>query len=350
LGHSSLSRPVAAFFCLKNLLSYPLFSLALLAGGAASLSSCVTAKRYQDLEARQQSDAQALTATQGQLRQTKADLQKATDAIAELRLDQKRLVADSTQTGNALRRTRTLYTQLTDSYDKLLKNSDRALADRNADYGKLAKDLATRESELGRLDVSLQKTKADLAAREARLADLTQKLADKDKAVNDLKARVSNALLSFNSKDLAVNIKNGKVYVSLSEQLLFKSGATKVDPKGQEALKQLAAVLQEQRDVNVVVEGHTDDVPVRGVVNGAKDNWDLSALRATDIARLLTAAGVEPSRITASGRSQYVPVAANDTPQDKALNRRTEIILTPKLDELFQILDGNSAAGAPTGK
>jgi chemotaxis protein MotB len=154
---------------------------------------------------------------------------------------------------------------------------------------------------------------------------------------------VSKALLSFNSSDLQVKLKDGKVYVSLSEQLLFKSGSSKVDPKGQEALKKLATVLQEQKDVNVVVEGHTDNVPMRAT-GGITDNWDLSALRATDIARLLTASGVEPSRITASGRSQYVPVAPNDSPQNKAINRRTEIILTPKLDELFKILDGNSAA------
>jgi chemotaxis protein MotB len=336
-----------AFFCLKKILlfSRPLLGLALLAGSATSLTSCVTAKRYQDLQARQQSEEQARTAAENQLRQTKADLQKTSDALAEARLDQKRLVTDSTQTGNALRRTRTLYTQLTDSYDKLLKNSDRALADRNADYGKLAKDLATREAELGQLDLNLQKAKSDLSAREAKLTELTQALADKDKAVNDLKARVSKALLSFNSNELQVKLKDGKVYVSLSEQLLFKSGSSKVDPKGQEALKKLATVLQEQKDVNVVVEGHTDNVPMRPT-GGIQDNWDLSALRATDIARLLTASGVEPSRITASGRSQYVPVATNDSPQNKALNRRTEIILTPKLDELFQILNGNSAAPA----
>ena len=309
------------------------------------LNSCVTAKRYEDLQARQASEAQARTAAEQQTRQAKADLQKANDQLNELRLDQKRLITDSAQTGNALRRTRTLYSQLTESYDKLLKNSDRALADRNADYGKLAKDLATREAQLGQLDQNLRKAKAELGTREAKLTELTQALADKDKAVNDLKARVSKALLSFNSSDLQVKLKDGKVYVSLSEQLLFKSGSTKVDPKGQEALKTLASVLQEQKDVNVVVEGHTDNVPMRGT-GAIQDNWDLSALRATDIARLLTASGVEPSRITASGRSQYVPVATNDTPQNKALNRRTDIILTPKLDELFQILDGNSAGQA----
>ena len=326
--------------------AYPL-TLALVAAAGLSLSSCVTAKRYDDLQARQRNEQEARLAAEQQNRQLKADLQKTNDVLNELRTDQKRLITDSAQTGSALRRTRALYTQLTDSYDKLLKNSDRALADRNNEYGKLAKDLATREAELGTLDQNLRKSKADLAAREAKLTELTQALADKDKAVNDLKARVSNALLSFNSKDLQVKLKDGKVYVSLSEQLLFKSGSTKVDPKGQEALKKLATVLQEQKDVNVVVEGHTDNVPMRGT-GAIQDNWDLSAIRATDIARLLTSSGVEPSRITASGRSQYVPVASNDTPQNKAMNRRTEIILTPKLDELFQILDSNS--GASTAK
>lgn len=329
--------------------AYPL-RWALLAAASLSFTSCVTAKRYDDLQARQRNEQEARLAAEQQVRQAKADLQKNTDALNELRLDQKRLVADSTQNGNALRRTRTLYSQLTESYDKLLKNSDRALADRNSEYGKLAKDLATRESELGTLDQTLRKSKAendrlaaDLTTREARLQELTQALADKDKAVNDLKARVSKALLSFNSSELQVKLKDGKVYVSLSEQLLFKSGSTKVDPKGQEALKKLATVLQEQKDVNVVVEGHTDNVPMRGT-GAIQDNWDLSALRATEIARLLATNGVTPARITASGRSQYVPVAANDSAPNRAMNRRTEIILTPKLDELFQILDSNSGA------
>ena len=334
--------------------AYPL-TLALAAAAGLSLSSCVTAKRYDDLQARQRNEEQARLTAEQQTRQAKADLQKANDVLAELRTDQKRLIADSAQTGSALRRTRALYTQLTESYDKLLKNSDRALADRNNEYGKLAKDLATREGELGTLDQTLRKSKADndrlaadLTAREARLKELTQALADKDKAVNDLKARVSKALLSFNSNELQVKLKDGKVYVSLSEQLLFKSGSTKVDPKGQEALKKLATVLQEQKDVNVVVEGHTDNVPMRGT-GAIQDNWDLSALRATEIARLLANSGVTPARITASGRSQYVPVAANDSAPNRAMNRRTEIILTPKLDELFQILDSNSGA-ASTGK
>ena len=332
-------------------LSPALLALALLATPA--LTGCVTAKKYDDLSARQRADADGKAATERQLRGTTAELQKATDELAQLRLVQKRLVTDSTDTGAAYRKTRSLYNELTNSYDKLLKNSDRELANKASDYNKVAQDLARREAQLGALDVSLQKSKADndrlaadLKTREARLAELTQALADKDRAVADLKARVSKALLGFSGSDLQVKLKDGKVYVSLSEQLLFKSGSTKVDPKGQEALKKLAAVLQEQKDVNVVVEGHTDTVPILRGTAGLADNWDLSALRATEIARLLTTAGVSPERVTASGRSQYVPVAANDSPQNKALNRRTEIILTPKLDDLFQILDSGSSAPA----
>ncbi|OGX87168.1 hypothetical protein BEN47_11880 [Hymenobacter lapidarius] len=335
---------------MKNF-SPALLALSLLA--APALNGCVTAKKYDDLSARQRADADGKAAAERQYRGATAELQKATDELAQLRLTQKRLVTDSTETGAAYRKTRTLYNQLNSSFEKLLKNSDRELANKSSDYNKVAQDLARREAELGTLDVSLQKSKAendrlaaDLKGREARLTELTKALADKDKAVDDLKARVSKALLSFNSSDLQVKLKDGKVYVSLSEQLLFKSGSTKVDPKGQEALKTLAAVLQEQKDVNVVVEGHTDSVPIARGTAGMTDNWDLSALRATEIARLLTTAGVAPERVTASGRGKYVPVAANDTPANKALNRRTEIILTPKLDELFKILDSSSATPA----
>ncbi|GAA3954838.1 OmpA/MotB family protein [Hymenobacter algoricola] len=318
------------------------------------LPGCVASKKYDDLRARQTATEQGKAEAERQQRQAVTELKKASDELTELRLNNKRLMADSTQNGNALRRTRTLYTQLTDSYDKLLRNSDRAMADKSADYNKVAKDLARREAELGELDASLKKNRteidklnADLQFREAKLTELTKALADKDKAVNDLRTSVSNALRGFQGTDLQVKMKDGKVYVSLSEQLLFKSGSTKVDPKGQEALKQLAAVLKTQPDVNVVVEGHTDNVAFSRPAGAMQDNWDLSVLRATEIARLITAGGVEPQRITASGRSQYIPVAANDSPANKALNRRTEIILTPKLNELFKILDSNSTTATP---
>jgi len=283
---------------------------------AVALQSCVTAKKYDDLQARQVAAQNANKDLETQQRQLAAELKKTNAELAELTLDKKRLVNDSTQTGNILRKTQGLYNELNNTYDKLLKNNDRAMADKSAQYNQVAKDLARREAELGELDTNLQKSRgqidqlnADLKTREARLAELQKALDAKDKAVSDLRKRVSDALLGFKSNDLNVELRNGKVYVSLSEQLLFKSGSTRVDPKGQEALKKLATVLQEQPDVNVVVEGHTDNVPISRGTAGMQDNWDLSVLRATEIARLLTTSGVSPQRITASGRSQYLPVA-----------------------------------------
>ena len=202
--------------------------------------------------------------------------------------------------------------------------------------------LTQRETELNNLNQNLSNTEQDLASKNARIAEMQRILDQKEAATRALRQRVSDALLGFNAQDLQVNVKNGKVYVSLSEQLLFKSGSTKVDPKGQDALRKLATALQGNKDVNVLVEGHTDNVPIKGqTASGARDNWDLSVMRATEITRILTSAGMDPTQVTPSGRAEYLPIVANDTPQNKALNRRTDIILTPKLDELFSILNQN---------
>ena len=239
--------------------------------------------------------------------------------------------ADLTRSRDDLAKSRS---QLQAEKDALLQSSTRTQAS-------LSADLMNKANQVSQLNNALGTTEQDLATKNARVAELQRVLAEKEAATNALRKKVADALLGFNASDLQVNIKNGKVYVSLSEQLLFKSGSTKVDPKGQDALVKLANALKGNQDVNILVEGHTDNVPIRGVVNGAKDNWDLSVLRATEITRLLTTAGIDPTQITPSGRGQYLPVVANDTPQDKALNRRTDIILTPKLDELFSILGTN---------
>ena len=218
----------------------------------------------------------------------------------------------------------------------------RIAAEKASSEASLNADLRTKNNQVNQLNTTLGTTEQDLAAKNARIAELQRVLDEKEAVTKALRQRVSDALLGFNAEDLQVTVKNGKVYVSLSEQLLFKSGSTKVDPKGQDALTKLANALQGNRDVNVLVEGHTDNVPVKGsLVNGAKDNWDLSVLRATEITRLLVKAGMDPAQVTPSGHGQYLSVVANDTPQDKALNRRTDIILTPKLDELFSILNTN---------
>jgi chemotaxis protein MotB len=208
------------------------------------------------------------------------------------------------------------------------------------------KDLQTRESELNRMsaDVSakqaaLEKTQSELDQRNARLAELEQALRNQEITLKLLKQKVSDALLGFEKQGLTVTQKNGKVYVSLDEKLLFKSGSTVVDQKGVAALKKLAGVLEQNPDINVMIEGHTDDVPV---IPGSAymDNWDLSVLRATSIVRiLLDGSTIDPKRLTTAGRSQYLPVDPAKTAEARQKNRRTEIILSPKLDELYKIID-----------
>ncbi len=273
----------------------------LLLVGSLSLSSCVVSKKkYDDLMARKN----ALELDKSDLEQQKASLED-----EKARLEQERAELEKQK------------------------------AEYQASLQQALKEGKTLGENLNMSKSQIDKLNADLKAREQRLAELQRILDDKDRAVNALRSKVSNALLGFNDKDLTVNIRNGKVYVSLAEQLLFNSGSTKVDPKGVDALKKLAAVLKEQQDVNVVVEGHTDDVPIaRGTV-GMQDNWDLSVLRATEITRILTTSGVQPERVTPSGRSLYVPLDGAKTKEARQKNRRTEIILTPKLDELFQILE-----------
>lgn len=245
--------------------------------------------------------------------------------VSDLQRETTRLREDTAQVGTVLRRTQSLFKEVS--------------ASKVSETSRLSGDLARRESELRTLEQSNQRLAGDLKAREERMKELERVLAEKEKAVASLRNTVSNALLGFKDSDLTVDIKNGKVYVSLAEQLLFKSGSTKVDPKGQDALKKLASALQGQQDVNVVVEGHTDDVPISRGTPGMQDNWDLSVLRATEITRILTNGGLDRVRITPSGRADTVPLQAGKTPDSRRTNRRTEIILTPKLDELFKILE-----------
>ncbi|GAB2783319.1 chemotaxis protein MotB [Hymenobacter luteus] len=240
------------------------------------------------------------------------------------------------------------YTEVSKAREQLQVEKSALQKEKNRSEEALRTSLLSKNQQVNQLNASLSgaqqentQLSADLRGKEQRIAEMQRILDQKDAAVKALRQKVGDALLGFNAQDLQVNVRNGKVYVSLSEQLLFKSGSTKVDPKGQEALSKLAAALKGNQDVNVLVEGHTDTVPIAKGTPGMRDNWDLSVLRATEITRILTQAGLPAAQVTPSGRAQYVPVSQNDTPANKALNRRTEIILTPKLDELFQILEQN---------
>ena len=216
------------------------------------------------------------------------------------------------------------------------------------DLNKKITDLSSRNRALGAKTEEqmskLSESEQELARRQQELTRQQQKLQqlqellNKQKEASDLlKNKMSEALKGFSTNELTVHQKNGKVYVSLSESLLFPSGSAEVNPKGVDALSKLAAVLNLNDDVAVNIEGHTDSIPIRGRY---KDNWDLSTARATSIVRILVNNyKVDPTRVIASGHSYYDPVDTNSTSEGRANNRRTEIILTPKLEEMYQLLE-----------
>lgn len=175
-----------------------------------------------------------------------------------------------------------------------------------------------------------------IAEQARRLNDLQQLIQAQRDVVNKLKQTVANALVNFKPDELSVAVKDGKLYVSLQEKLVFKSGSAMVDPKGKEALQNLATVLNSAPDIDVMIEGHTDSIPIR---EKFEDNWALSVARATSIVRILTVDyKLDAHRVIASGRSQFYPIDTNSSPEGRARNRRTEIVLSPDLTPLFKLL------------
>jgi chemotaxis protein MotB len=271
-------------------------------------------------------------------------LTKATADLNDLNEKLSQFQSDTTNRGIDFRNTRQKLSTLEKEHDQLNTYYKNLMTS----SGKLNRDIAQQQEQLAAFQESLTATRKlndslsnSLAEREKKVRDLEQVLANKDKAVQDLRSRIQNALLNFKENDLTVTVKNGKVYVSLAEQLLFGSGSIDVDSKGVTALQQLAKAIKDQKDINVLIEGHTDNVPISKKSQYMSDNWDLSVMRATSITKILTRAGVSPNQITASGRGEHVPLAPNDSPANKQKNRRTEIIITPDLDELFKILESN---------
>jgi len=215
------------------------------------------------------------------------------------------------------------YKDMQDKYNTLINQS-------LSQTDKLSKALSAKSEDLDAKEKLLSE-------REKTLNEMRQIIARQDSITNNLNSILRNALLGFNSDELSVEIKNGKVYVSMSDKLLFQSGSSAVESKGKDALKLLAGVLDKNPDIDILIEGHTDNVPIKTSVY--KDNWDLSVARATSIVRILTNDyKIVPTRMTASGKGEYFPKADNETPEGRAKNRRTEIILSPKLDELMKLL------------
>lgn len=197
--------------------------------------------------------------------------------------------------------------------------------------------LNTNMGEQDKLNALLRQKMSELDERERTINELQDMMNAQSAKVQNLLSSVKDALLGFNSDELTVTEKNGKVYVAMSDKLLFQSGSAKVDKRGEEALAKLAEVLNKQNDIDVYIEGHTDNKPIHTAQ--FKDNWDLSVIRATSVVRILTKNyGVNPLQIQPSGRGEFIPVADNETADGRGKNRRTEIIMAPKLDKLMQML------------
>jgi chemotaxis protein MotB len=215
---------------------------------------------------------------------------------------------------------------LKDELDKLKKNYE-SLKE-NSSSGALS------------MITKLEELQKDIEEREKRIEEIKRKLDERDKFLTSLRERIQKAMSGVEEGGLSVYVKDGKLYVSLSNKLLFKTGSTVIDKAGLDALLQLADVLNQQSDINVLVEGHTDNQPITAQAGRFKDNWDLSVMRATEVVRFLTVDGkVDPKRIIASGRSEFFPIEQGDSPEARATNRRTEIILTPNIDILFDLFN-----------
>ena len=266
-------------------------------------SSCVSNKKFNSMK------AEALR-LEGELAASRNRLDDMTGQNEKLAAEKARLVADTVRLSGELNDYRRRYKQLLD--------------DGSAESARMLRELEDKEMAL--------------SDRSRRVAELEGMLRSREEAIDAIRRKVTDALTGFEGKGLSISIRNGNVYVSMDDKLLFRSGSFEIDPNGARAVRDLSEVLAQNPDINVMVEGHTDDVPYRS--NGQlKVNLDLSAKRATTVVRLLLEnKQIAPSRIIAAGRGESLPVDPAKTSEARAKNRRTEIILTPKLDELMQLM------------
>ncbi len=320
-----------------------------------SLFACVPQRKLEEEQLKRENCEKELSA----IKTANLDCStKLTEALSKLTDEEKIIVElkkDTATFGTDYRNTVSKYDKLNQINEQILEKYNRLIEGSVADTKKISGQLQTtqeqllqKQDELKLLENQLNAQKknlddltAELKKREIRVAELESILKKKDDATNELKKKMSDALYGFEGKGLTVTQKNGKVYVSMEENLLFSSGKTIVEDKGVEALKKVAKVLEQNVEINILVEGHTDDVPMVGK-GEIKDNWDLSAMRATAIVKILTKnSSINPKRLTAAGRGEYFPIDGGKTQEARKKNRRTEIVLTPKLDELFKVLESN---------
>lgn len=317
---------------MKLRLIISLFSLIL-------LSSCVSSKKYKDLESKNASLQRQNRDMEGDLQKYQRTSEDLGNELGGLKTNFESLTTERNQLMEQLNAMRKNYENLQNSYDALEQNSSAAISENSRQNRQLLTELDEKESALLVEQNRLTKLQKDLDSRSKRIDELESLIAAKDAKMNALKEAVSNALMNFEGKGLSVEQRDGNVYVSMENKLLFDSGSWAVNSEGRKAVQQLGTVLAQNKDIAVLIEGHTDNVPYGGS-GQLKDNWDLSTKRATAIVEILREnSGIDPQNLTAAGRGEYAPVASNETAQGKSKNRRIEVILTPKLDEVTKLLN-----------
>ena len=304
-------------------------------------TSCVSKKIYQDLEnkyADLKKEHNALSDENGLLKtdknQLELDKNNLQTELDKTKAERDKLAADYAATKKSL-------DNLKASYAALEKDSNDALEANINKNRQLLAELEAKQKALAAEQDRLNKLKKDLEASSTRLAELEKMMADKDAAMKKLKETLTKSLKAFEGKGLTVTEKDGKVYVSMENKLLFESGSWTVGSEGKKAVDLVGKVLGDNPDISVLIEGHTDNDKITGTIGGGvENNWDLSTKRATAIVNILSAnAKVKKENLTAAGRGEYAPLMSNETAEGKAKNRRIEIILTPKLDEISKMLN-----------
>jgi chemotaxis protein MotB len=303
--------------------------------------SCVSSKLYKELEGKYttlKNYYDSLNADSEAVLNDKNTLQNQFD---QLQSDYDATLLERNQLQQDLTALQKKYDTLNDAYTALEQNSSIAIADNVQKNRELLAQLEAKELALEAENDRLLKLEADMQERSQRIAELEALIASKDQAMLDLKNAISKALTAFEGKGLTVEQRDGKVYVSMENKLLFKSGSWAVGTEGRVAIEQLGTVLEDNPDIVVLIEGHTDNDPFssRGQI---ANNWDLSTKRATAIVQILSEnTAINPKSLTAAGRGEFAPIASNETTEGKSKNRRIEIVLTPKLDEISKLLNND---------
>jgi len=312
---------------------------------ALVFASCVSMQRFRELEEKyNETTDRAARLERANLEQgilineLRAEITRLREQLARLQATFDEKEADHRFALNNLENLRAEYDELNARFTTAL-SGNRAENQRLMQELNAARDnLLRREAEVNEQQRELERLLAEFREKEVRVNELQGILDSKESELRALRDRVMQALLGFADRGLTVYTRDGRVHISMAERLLFASGQWQVNAEGQRAIREVATILAQSPEISIMVEGHTDNIPMRGR-GDIRDNLDLSVMRATAITRiLLENRGIAPSRVTSAGRGEWMPVAPNDTPENRARNRRSEIILTPNLDELMRLI------------